>query len=146
MWRRLALVVLLALAGPASAQAQASCTKAQFEAVVDEAAAALREINATHKPAFQERLRQLKAKRGWDHDTFMVEAAPFVQDDQIAQFDQQSQDFLDRISSLGTEGAAAPKPDCGLLLEVRSNMAGLVATQKAKWAYMFEKIGKEIGP
>ena len=52
--------------------------------VVDEAAAALRDLNAKNKPAFQEKLRQLKDKRAWSHDEFLKEAAPFVRDDKIA--------------------------------------------------------------
>ena len=36
-------------------------------------------------------------------------------------------------------------PDCKLLVEVRSNMAGLVDAQKAKWSYMFEKIDGALG-
>ena len=146
MWRSVAITFFSVFAISVVAHAQDSCTKADFEAVVDEAAAALRELNAKHKPNFQERLRQLKDKRGWDHDTFMREAAPFVQDDRITEFDQQSSGFLARISSLGEEGAAAVMPDCKLLVEVRLNMAGLVEAQKAKWSYMFDKIGRELQP
>jgi len=146
MWRSVALTLISVAVVSAAASAQESCTRADFEAVVDEAAAALRELNAKHKPDFQERLRQLKTKRGWDYDTFMREAAPFVQDDRITEYDQQSSNFLARISSLGAEGAAAVMPDCKLLVEVRSNMAGLVEAQKAKWSYMFDKIGRELGP
>ena len=146
MWRSVAITFFSVFAISVVAHAQDSCTKADFEAVVDEAAAALRELNAKHKPNFQERLRQLKDKRGWDHDTFMREAAPFVQDDRITEFDQQSSGFLARISSLGEEGAAAVMPDCKLLVEVRLNMAALVEAQKAKWSYMFDKIGRELQP
>ena len=81
--RALTLLAMLLGAQP-SLQAQPACTKADFEAVVDDAAAALRELNATNKPIFQEKLRQLKEKRGWSHDKFMAEAAPFVQDERIA--------------------------------------------------------------
>lgn len=144
MWRSVAITTLSTFFA-VSAHAQENCSKADFEAVVDEAAAALRELNAKHKPSFQVRLRQLKEKNGWDHDTFMREAAPFVQDERIAEYDQQSSAFLARISSLGDEGTTAVTPDCKLLVEVRSNMAGLVEAQKAKWNYMFEKIDRALG-
>jgi hypothetical protein len=145
--RRLALaavLVLIACAGGPPAGAQMVCDKADFEAVVDQAAAALRELNAKNKPAFQDKLRQLKIKRGWTHDQFLKLAAPLVQDEQIADFDQHSADFLDNINSLGSEGAGAATPDCALLRAVRSNMTGLVEAQEAKWAYMFEKIDTEL--
>jgi hypothetical protein len=139
-----AVLMLIAIADGLPAGAQTMCDRADFEAVVDRAAAALNELNAKNKPAFQEKLRQLKAKRGWSHDQFLARAAPLVQDEKIAEFDQQSADFLDRINSLGSEGAGAASPDCALLREVRSNMTWLVEAQEAKWAYMFEKIEGEL--
>ena len=116
------------------------CAKSDFEAVVDDAAAALRDLNSKNKPDFQEKLRQLKDKRGWSHDQFMTEAAPYVRDDKIAVYDQESEQLLNDISSLGQEGADAKTPDCALLHELRARMQVLVDTQTAKWTYMFEKL------
>jgi hypothetical protein len=140
----LAVTLVLALGGRAAAQsaepAAQGCTKAEFENVVDVAAAALRDLNAKNKPAFQEKLRELKDKRGWSHDQFLKEAAPFVRDDKIAVFDQQSERLLSDISSQGQEGADAKTPDCALLLELRARMKVLVKTQTDKWVYMFQKL------
>ena len=47
--------------------------------------------------------------------------------------------------SPGQAGSAGPVLDCASLAELRSTMKVLVATQKAKWAYMFAKIDKELG-
>jgi hypothetical protein len=134
-------------AAPSAAQAPAAageCQRADFEAVVDDAAAALRDLNLKNKPDFQEKLRQLKDKRGWSHDQFLTEAAPFVRDDKIAVFDQQSDQLLNDISSLGQEGADAKTPDCALLHELRGRMKVLVDTQTAKWTYMFEKLNAAL--
>jgi hypothetical protein len=141
----LALTLAAARAQTADAPAPAApggevCQKAEFEAVVDEAAAALRDLNLKNKPDFQEKLRQLKTKRGWTNDQFLKEAAPFVRDDKIAVFDQQSDQLLNDISSLGQEGAEAKTLDCALLQELRARMKVLVDTQTAKWGYMFEKL------
>lgn len=131
--------------GAGAARAQpAVCTKADFEAVVDEAAASLRTLTQQNSPQFQVRLRHLRDKRGWSYEQFLKEAAPFVRDDKIAAFDQKAEDFLARITSGGQAQAAAATPDCKLLAELRSAMASLVETQKAKWAYMFEKIDREL--
>lgn len=116
------------------------CEKSDFEAVVDNAAAALRNLNMKNKPAFQEKLRALKEKRGWSHDVFLKEAAPFVRDERITVFDEQSERLLSDISTMGQEGAEAKTPDCALLLELRARMKVLVDTQNAKWTYMFEKL------
>lgn len=143
MWRSIAIILLMACLSPVSAYAE-TCTKEDFEAVVDDAAAVLNELNAKHKPEFQAQLRQLKDKHGWDHDTFMKNALPFVRDPQIVRFDQETSDYLARLSSLGEEGSSAATPDCKLLVEVRETMDGLVTAQRAKWDYMFEKIGRAL--
>ena len=112
MARTLAAALILSVAGAPSALAQAAtCAKVDFEAVVDQAAGALRELNLKNRPEFQERLRQLKDKRGWSHDQFLKEAAPFVRDEETAVFDQKSEDLLAAISSMGQEGAEQKTPD-----------------------------------
>lgn len=128
----------------ASAAAADSCTRADFEAAVGEAAQALRQLNQANKPPFQAQLRQLKAKRGWSYDQFLAEAAPIVQDVTIASYDDRSAAFLSRIEQLGAEGTRVETPNCAHLVEVRQAMVALVEVQKAKWAYMFDKVGKEL--
>lgn len=141
-WRSSGLVVaLLCVAGPALAQ---TCAKADFEAVVDEAASALSALHHQNTPRFQGKLRQLKDKRGWSHDQFMSEAAPLVRDDTIVGFDQKSEDLLTRITQGGQTGTAGAAPDCGLLADLRKQLGVLVETQKAKWTYMFQRIEQEL--
>ena len=143
MARVLTLIVLTILAA-APARAQPTCTRADFEAVVDTAAAALRDLNQKHKPAFQEKLRSLKEKRGWSHDQFLKEAAPLVRDVAIAGYERTTEELLDTISNLGQEGSAAKTPDCGMLVQLQEHMKRLVATQTAKWDYMFGKVETEL--
>lgn len=121
-----------------------ACGKADFEAVVEEAATGLRDLNTANKPTFQDKLRQLKTKRAWSHDQFLREAAPYVRDEKIEEFDSSIEELLNAISTMGQEGAAAKKPDCALLLELRARMKVLVDTQTAKWTYMFGKIDGEL--
>lgn len=116
------------------------CAKIDFETAVDEAGAALRSLNATNKPLFQDKLRQLRDKRGWTTDQFLKEAAPFVEDEKINVWDEQAADLLDKITSMGQEGSASKSPDCALLAELRGTMKALVDTQTEKWTYMFGKI------
>lgn len=131
------------VATPAPAPS-ASCSKADFEQVVEQAAGVLRDLNFKNKPLFQEKLRSLKDKRGWTHDQFMKEAAPFVRDEKIVAFDTSTDELLSAIASMGQEGANAKTPDCALLLELRARMTVLVETQTSKWSYMFEKIEAEL--
>ena len=144
-----AMALAAAVAGASATRAGESattCTKAEFEGVVDEAAAALRDLNTKHRPVFQEKLRLLKEKQGWSNDQFLKEAAPYVKDEQIEVFDDKSNELLAEISSMGQEGSAAKSPDCAMLVELRAHMQVLVDTQTAKWSYMFEKLDKALAP
>ncbi len=141
-----AAVLLLALSGISQkAAAQPStCAKTDFEAVVNEAGAALRDLNRENTPRFQGKLRDLKDKRGWGNDQFLKEAEPFVRDGEIVIYDQKSEQLLNRITGGGQQGASGAAPDCTVLAELRSAMKVLVETQKAKWTHMFAKIDKEL--
>lgn len=125
-------------------QKGSACERGDFEAVVDEAASALRDLNMQNRPTFQDKLRKLKEKRGWSHDQFMKEAAPFVADEKIAEYDQTSNTLLAEISTMGQEGADAQTPDCALLTELRARMTKLVSAQTEKWSYMFTKLDAEL--
>lgn len=152
-----ALVVSLAIVAPGSLRAQTTpqqpappqgawattevplaCEKADFEAVVDGAAQTLRVIQQKQTPAFQAKLRALKEKRGWSHEQFLSEAARFVKDDRIAEFDEKSERLLLEINSTGDGGGKTP--DCAVLAKLKAAMAALVETQNAKWAYMFQQV------
>ena len=137
-------ILLVALSGARVAFAQPQCSKADFEAVVDEAAGALRGLAHQNTPQFQASLRQLKQKRGWSDDQFLTEAEPLVRDEKIAAFDQKSEELLARITGAGQTGASGEAPDCTLLAGLRASMAALLETQKAKWTYMFGKIDSEL--
>lgn len=138
------LMLVLQLAPIASVAAD-TCQRTDFEAVVDEAAAALRDLNQQNRPVFQEKLRELKDKRGWSHDEFLTAAVPFVKDDKIEVYDQTSAELLDEIASLGQEGAEAATPDCARLEDLRTRMSKLVSIQNEKWTYMFDKLQKSLG-
>ena len=136
---------LLAYAHALAPVHAATCAKADFEAVVDEAAGSLRDLSAANKPKFHDKLRQLKDKRGWAHEQFLKEAAPFVADDKINAYDQQSNALLEKIAEGGGAGAAAAMPDCTVLDGLRASMKTLVETQTAKWSYMNTKLDAELG-
>lgn len=128
----------------ASEAAPDTCTKVEFESAVDHAAEQLRDLNNRNRPEFQGKLRQLKEKRGWDDNTFLKEAAPFVKDERISVYDAKTNELLASISSLGQEGANAPEPNCAMLSELRGRMQVLIETQDEKWRYMFDKLDTEI--
>jgi hypothetical protein len=144
--RVLATIVLIACGG-ALLQIQAAegtCKKEDFESAVETAAASLRDINSKNRPEFQEKLRELKDKRKWNHDEFVANATPFVRDDKTAVYDKTTNELLSAISSMGQQGSGPEAPDCAVLLELRARMKMLVDTQVAKWSYMFGKLDAEL--
>jgi hypothetical protein len=146
------VVLLLALMLGASrvalsqaAPAAAACAKADFEAVVNAAGAALRDLAQQNTPVFQAKLRQLKDKRSWSNDEFLKQAEPLVRDEKIAGYDKKSEELVARITGGGTQGETpAAGPDCALLTDLQTALKTLVETQKVKWAHMLAKIEKEL--
>lgn len=148
-WGAIVVVGLLAAAGPAEAQAPVAaggqaCGKPEFEAVVESAAASLRDLNSRNTPGFQDKLRLLRERQKWSADEFMAKASTYVQDDRIAAYDQRASDLLDKVNTMGEAGAAAKSPDCRLLGDLRATMTALIDTQIEKWAYMFTKIERGL--
>lgn len=120
----------------------ASCVKDDFEVIVDKAGSALRDLNRQNKPKFQARLRDLKTLRGWSDETFLDRAVPYVQDEKISSYDQQSTALLQELSKFGgDENDAAETPlNCALLDGLNARLDELVRVQKRKWAYMFSRL------
>jgi hypothetical protein len=156
------LVLLLAPVGASRAALSqaAACAKADFEAVVTAAGAALKELAQQNKPVFQAKLNQLKDKRSWSNDEFLKQAAPLVNDDIIAGYDKKSEELVARITGGGTAGGpgggpgGAPggaksdtepaSPNCALLASLQADLKLLVDTQQAKWTHMFARLDQEL--
>jgi hypothetical protein len=142
----IALLLLAAAGAGHRAGAQApGCAKSDFEGVVNEAGAVLRDLNRKNTPVFQAKLRTLKETRNWGNDEFLKQAEPFVRDERIVAYDQKSEELLVRITGGGQTGTAAKQADCDLLTELRAALGVLLETQKEKWAYMMAKIEQELG-
>ncbi len=137
-----ALLVPL-MTGPAVGQ-DPGCTREAFEQAVGLSAAALRDLTGVNRPVFQIRLRELKDKRGWDHSQFLREAAPIVQDERTDAYDKESATLLDEIERMGAEGSAAETPDCAALARLKGRMQALVDAQRGKWAYLIDKVEREL--
>ena len=143
----LLLVLMLGASRAALSQASqaATCAKADFEAVVNAAGAALRDLAQQNTPVFQAKLRQLKDKRSWSNDEFLKQAEPLVRDEKIAVYDKTSEELVARITGGGSQGETpAAGPDCALLTGLQADLKLLVETQQAKWTHMFAKVDQEL--
>ena len=140
------VMLLLALAGTGQAALSqgAACAKAEFEAVVNAAGAALRDLAQQNTPVFQAKLRELKDKRSWSNDEFLKQAEPLVRDDTIAGYDRKSEELVARIAGGGSGSEADAAPDCALLTSLQADLKLLVETQQAKWTHMLAKVQQEL--
>jgi hypothetical protein len=135
----------LSQAAPSQAAPAATCAKADFEAVVNAAGAALRDLAQQNTPVFQAKLRQLKDKRSWSNDEFLEHAEPLVRDEKIAGYDKTSEELVARITGGGPQSETpAAGPDCALLTGLQADLKLLVETQQAKWTHMLAKVDREL--
>lgn len=145
-WLFVVVVAVLAqLAGLAAGQA-ASCAKEDFGQAVDQAGAALRQLNADNAPRLRTKMRALKDARGWPDAGFEDTALAAVQDERMAALDLQANDLLAKLDTLGTVDLDKG-PDCARLQELAATSLELQATVKAKAAYTLAKLDQMIaGP
>jgi hypothetical protein len=148
---RAAVVALLVLVVPGTAVSQTAppsgqCAKADFEAVVNDAGAALRDLTQQNLPVLQNKLRQLKDKRSWSTDEFPKQVEALVSDEAVAGYNKKSEELVSRITGGGAQGETATKaPDCALLTSLLGDLKLLVDTQKAKWTHVLAKVEAELG-
>ncbi len=144
--RRSISSALLAIAAVFMMQtsAQAACRAEDFAAAVDRSGASLRAFNAEALPKLQEKLKQLKEKRGWDDTDYEEKALASVRDDRTAKLDQEAEDLIVKIDELGRPPDSGPV-DCSKLTELEAAGIELLAVMKAKSSYMLSRLDANIG-
>jgi hypothetical protein len=137
--------VLAVLAAPGIARA-ASCTPEQFAAAVDKSGAQLRAFNSEALPKLQDKLKQLKDKKGWDEE----KSLGAVRDERTAKLDEDAENLIVKIDTLGRPPEKG-EPDCSKLAELEAAGLELLAVMKAKSSYTLAKLdaavdGKDAAP
>jgi hypothetical protein len=145
-WLLILFVAVLAQLSQSAAGRAASCAKEDFAQAVDQAGAALRQLNADNAPRLRVKMRELKDARGWPDADFESTALAALQDERMAALDLQSNDLLAKLDSLGTVDPGK-EPDCARLQELSATSLELQATVKTKAAYTLAKLDQMIaGP
>jgi len=139
-----AAVVLLLAGGLNSIPAAAdACPASDFSREVDAAGEALRHFNTSMAPELQQRLRQLKAAKGWSDTDAEALAQDYLFDARIAGLDRKANDLLTKLDDLGSAGEQG-SADCAKLNELKATGVELLAVMKAKSTYTLAKIDDEI--
>ncbi len=144
--RRSILSALLALAAVlvAHSSSYADCKPEDFAAAVDKSGAALRAFNGEALPKLQEKLKQLKDKKGWDDTDYEEKALASARDERTAKLDADAEDLIIKIDQLGRPTETGPI-DCSKLTELEAAGIELLAVMKAKSSYMLAKLDASIG-
>jgi hypothetical protein len=145
-WCAVVLVLLLAPLGASRAawSQAAACAKADFEAVVNAAGTALKELAQQNTPVFQAKLLKLKDKRSWSNDEFKNQVEPLVRDETTTGFDKKSEELVARITGSGKADTEPAAPNCTLLTGLQADLKLLVETQQAKWTHVLAKVDQEL--
>jgi hypothetical protein len=138
-WLMAAAALVLA---QCSAQA-ATCTADDFAAAVDKSGAALRSFNAEMLPKLQDKLKELKAKRGWDGADADEKAMAAVRDDRATKLDSEAEDLIIKIDTLGRPPESGA-PDCSKLTELEAAGLELLAVMKAKSTHTLARFDAAI--
>jgi hypothetical protein len=134
------LAAILLVSAP---QHGAACTADDFAAAVDKSGATLRAFNAQALPKLQDKLKQLKVKRGWDDADYEEKALDSVRDDRTAKLDAEAEDLILKIDTLGRPPAEGA-PDCAKLAELEAAGIELLAVMKTKSTYTLSKLDAAI--
>ena len=155
--RALAVTLICSAFAVTHANAQ-GCEREAFTGLVDQAKAELTALNTTNKQLFQAKLQVLKDSRGWSDKELVANATPFVRDETIAAFDDETKALLARIPELNVRpsrsvaslaGAvpsanAALEKRCAAIERLQGILGKVVESTRAKWAYMIGKLDVAI--
>jgi hypothetical protein len=132
----LAVLAFFLVQGAAHA---ATCTAEDFAAGVDKSGASLRAFNAEALPKLQDKLKQLKDKKGWDEE----KSLGTVRDARTTKLDADAEDLILKIDTLGRTPDKGP-PDCNKLAELEAAGLELLAVMKAKSTYTLSMLDAEL--
>ena len=128
------LLLFLILVGGQEAQAQ-NCTSADFGAVVDQTAQALRDLNRTGSKRYQTKLTELREKRG-------ASAAEELQDETTAGFDREIESLVTQLDVISQTPNS--KINCEKLDELKRGRDRLLTVMSQKSGYLLAKIESKL--
>jgi hypothetical protein len=135
----LSLLAALVFISAAPGAIAATCTADDFAAAVDRSGVALRNFNEGALPKLQEKLKQLKERRGWSDAEFEEKGLGNLRDARSSQFDNDAEELIVKIDTLGRP-PPDKAPDCSKLTELDAASLELLAVMKAKSAYVLSKV------
>ena len=119
-----------------------ACTSADFGAVVDQTAQALRDLNINGAKRFQAKLQTLRQKHGLSEDEIQTRAAA-LQDDKMSEFNREIDTLVNQMDVLSQ--TPNDKINCAKLDELKRVRDQLLTIMGQKSGYMLAKADVELG-
>lgn len=118
-----------------------ACTSADFGAVVDQTAQALRDLNINGAKRFQAKLQTLRHKHGLSEDEIQTRAAA-LQDDKMSEFNREIDTLVNQMDTLSQ--TPNDKINCEKLDELKRVRDQLLTIMGQKSGYMLAKADIEL--
>jgi hypothetical protein len=118
-----------------------ACTAADFGAVVDQTAQALRDLNINGANRFQAKLQVLRDKHGLSEDEIQTRAAA-LQDDKMGEFNREIDTLVNQMDALSQ--TPNEKINCEKLDELKRVRDRLLTIMGQKSGYMLAKADVEL--
>ncbi len=134
-------IALLALGGMSAPSRAAGCTAAEFGAVVDQTAQALRDLNLNGSKRFQERLHFYQEKYKLSQDEMQARAAA-LQDDKMDGFNREIDTLVNQMDTLSQ--MPNNRINCEKLDELKRVRDRLLTVMGQKSGYMLAKADIEL--
>ena len=96
------------------------------------------DVPANELAARRERLKALKAKKGWPDDGYEAKGFDYLQDSRIAALDMEANELLSEVDELGRTEAVA-SGDCAKLAKLKSTGEQLLAEFLARRRRVFAR-------
>jgi hypothetical protein len=126
---------------PLSAASAFACTSADFGAVVDQTAQALRDLNINGAKRFQAKLQAVRQKHGLTEDEIQTRAAA-LQDDKMSEFNREIDSLVNQMDVLSQ--TPNDKINCEKLDELKRVRDQLLTIMGQKSGYMLAKADVEL--
>lgn len=139
-WLAVICASLFLLAGPLATSAKA-CTAADFAAVVDDTAVALRDLNAAGAQRFQEKLKAYQQKHDLSDAEIRARAAA-VQDEKMSDFNREIEQLVAEMDMLGNLGP--DQVNCEKLEDLKRVRDRLLTVMGQKSGYMLARADIEL--
>jgi hypothetical protein len=126
---------------PPGLSAALACTAADFGAVVDQTALALRNLNINGANRFQAKLQSVREKHGLSEDEIQTRAAA-LQDDKMSEFNREIDALVNQMDTLSQ--TPNDKINCEKLDELKRVRDRLLTIMGQKSGYMLAKADIEL--